>query len=158
MRAIATILALTLVSTVSAADLDSFGLDGVEQITEQEASTVRGQGAKAWGVSHVSAFIPRYNLAVSATNGYNAHGARRAGGENGSTIDLFARGRRGVWQLPANNGNGNGNGAGFCPNGWTNGVGNPHSCSPSAPSIAIQRLPRIKIEAFAGGYSNAYSK
>jgi hypothetical protein len=155
MRAFATILALTLVTSVSAADLDSFGLEGVEQITEQEASTVRGQGALAWGNSHVSVVIPRYNFAAIANNGYRSFGNRKAGGENGSQLSVDLRGRRGYRvNLPASGG---GNGAGFCPPGWGNGVGNPHNCLPSTGSVRI-KMPRIKIEAFAGGFSSAYSK
>jgi len=137
----ATILALTLFAVPAvAADLDKFGLGGMEKL--DNADNVRGLGAYTWGVSNVSAYLPQYNTYLSSTNGYRSWGARKSGGENGSQLSVVARGQRGTWRAPS-----------FCPPGWTNGVGNPHNCR-----VGGGRLPTIKIEAFAGGYSKAFSR
>ena len=151
MKPITTLIIALLTLPATAADLDSFGLGDVQQLSDSQAETVRGQGASAFGTSSISVFVPQYNLAVSSVNGYCSTGNRQAGGENGSQVTLFLRGVRGGAVNPPN-----GNGAGFCPNGWSNGVGNPHNCTPTpTPSV---RLPTIRIDAFAGGYSSAFSR
>ncbi len=129
MRSLVAVFAIALTSSLYAADVDvsAFGLDNLEQMTEAEGNEVRGLGAMSWGVSSVSAWIPRHNISLNSSNGYRAFGQRKAGGESMSQIGLDLKGSRHSFR-------------------WNNCLPRLH-----------YKTPRVKFDGFEGGFSNSFS-
>lgn len=81
-------------STVSTSSLTAMGLGGMQTMSQNDATQVRGQGARAWGTSFAGSqasfnFGPWSNSqSAHSTNGYNVSKGSFAGGASGSFADL----------------------------------------------------------------------